>query len=112
MIQEVREFNILTGLDEVGLSGKQAFRIIAEETAELGYALEDHDVVGIADALADIVFATLSCAERLGFPMQALWDEVVRSNMTKVGGKIVDGKLQKPASFEEPDFGGVMGLTE
>lgn len=112
MIQDVREFNAATGIDEFHLEEEQAFRIIAEETAELGDAIVSRDVVGMADAFADIVFATLSCAERLGFPMQALWDEVVRSNMTKVGGKIVDGKLQKPVTFEEPDFSGVMGLTE
>lgn len=110
MIGDVQEFNAATGIDEIELSHKQAFSIIAEEVAELGQAIGEKDIIGMADAFADIVFATLSCAERLGFPMEALWEEVVRSNMTKVGGPIIDGKLRKPDTFEEPDFAKVMGL--
>ena len=105
---DVHRFNVDTGLNQVKLTDEQAFSIINEEVFELLEARED--VVLQADAFIDIVFATLSCAQRIGFPMDDLWEEVMVSNMSKVGAPIVDGKLQKGENFVEPDFAGVLGV--
>ena len=105
---DVHRFNTETGLNEVELTDEQAFSIISEEVFELLAAQGDR--VLQADAFIDIVFATLSCATRRGFPMDDLWEEVMVSNMSKVGAPIVDGKLQKGENFVEPDFAGVLGV--
>lgn len=105
---DVYRFNTETGLKFEDLSLEQAFSIISEEVFELLEA--KGDVVLQADALIDIVFATLSCAGRLGFPMEDLWEEVMVSNMSKVGAGFVNGKLQKGENFVEPDFAGVLGV--
>lgn len=108
MIEDVIEFNNATGLVEHHLSDKHGVHIIMSEVDELRVALEDGDDVETADALIDIVFATLSCADRWGYPLQELWDEVVRSNMSKVGAPIVDGKLQKGLNFSAPDIASIL----
>ena len=105
---DVHRFNFETGLNEVELTDEQAFSIISEEVFELLAAQGDR--VLQADAFIDIAFATLSCAIRRGFPMEDLWEEVMVSNMSKVGAPIVDGKLQKGENFVEPDFAGVLGV--
>jgi predicted HAD superfamily Cof-like phosphohydrolase len=44
----------------------------------------------------------------LGIPQQAVWDEVARSNMSKlVDGKLIkrdDGKVLKPDTFVPPNI--------
>lgn len=104
MINDVLNFNYQTGLHEVPLSLEDGARIITEEASELLDAVENRDRVQIVDALVDIVFATISTAERWGVDMTEAWDEVYRSNMSKVGAPIVNGKLQKGELFHAPDF--------
>lgn len=109
VFNDVFDFNTKTGIVHEPLSNNDTIKIISEELVELveGFLLDDE--VKIADALVDIVYATLSCADRLDFPMEELWRECHRSNMTKVGAPIVNGKLQKGDNFEQPDFGRVLG---
>jgi predicted HAD superfamily Cof-like phosphohydrolase len=48
----------------------------------------------------------------LGIPQQAVWDEVARSNMSKlVDGKLIkreDGKVLKPDTFVTPDIKSIL----
>jgi len=79
--------------------------LIREESKELEEALEKEDVVGIADALADLLYVVYGTAVSLGLDMEPIFAEVHRSNMTKVGGhKREDGKWIKPETYEPPDL--------
>jgi predicted HAD superfamily Cof-like phosphohydrolase len=55
----------------------------------------------LADGIADLLYVVLYAANVYGIDMQEIWNEVQRSNMTKMGGEIrADGKLIKPATYE------------
>tara|TARA_R110000868_G_scaffold356493_1_gene617979 strand:+ start:39 stop:443 length:405 start_codon:yes stop_codon:yes gene_type:complete len=62
------------------------FRIkfIQEELNELIESSNNNDIVGMADALVDIVYVAMGTAYMMGLPWQELWSEVQRSNMEKV----------------------------
>ncbi|HEX6684228.1 MAG TPA: nucleoside triphosphate pyrophosphohydrolase family protein [Candidatus Limnocylindrales bacterium] len=83
-------------------------RLLEEEVGELAEATDNRDIVEIADALADIVYLAYGAAVTYGIDLDAVFDEVHRSNMTKLGddGKPLlreDGKVIKPATFQPPD---------
>ena len=72
---------------------------------ELRGALFEGDLVAIADALADLLYVTYGCAIEYGIPIDKIFAEVHRSNMTKFknGANFrEDGKLLKGAGFEPP----------
>ena len=60
--------------------------LIAEELKELEEAIEEKDIVAVADALADIQYVLSGAVLEfgLGEKFRALFDEVQRSNMSKV----------------------------
>jgi predicted HAD superfamily Cof-like phosphohydrolase len=64
----------------------QAYRahFLEEEMTEFITSANLDDVVGMADALVDIVYVAMGTAYMMGLPWQQLWDEVQRSNMDKV----------------------------
>lgn len=87
--------------------------LILEELMELNDAIDAHDIVEFADALADILYVTAQQAVTLGFPVEALLREVQRSNMSKLGadGQPIfrdDGKVLKGLSYSPPDIGQVL----
>ncbi len=90
--------------DQLGLY----LRLILEETQELLVAVEDNDSVEIFDALLDIIVVCVGAGHSAGFPMEAGWREVVRSNMAKVDpdtgfvNKRTDGKIMKPPGWTPP----------
>ena len=59
--------------------------LIAEELDELRHAIEQQDLVGIADALCDIQYVLSGAVLEfgMGYKFKALFDEVQRSNMSK-----------------------------
>lgn len=59
--------------------------LIAEELKELEHAINDHDLVEIADALCDIQYVLSGAVLEfgLGEKFKELFDEVQRSNMSK-----------------------------
>lgn len=74
--------------------------LIREEADELAAALAKDDLVETADALADLLYVVYGTALACGIDMTPVFDEVHRSNMTKVGGhKRADGKWVKPAHY-------------
>ncbi|GJM59473.1 nucleoside triphosphate pyrophosphohydrolase family protein [Persicobacter diffluens] len=84
-------------------------RLLQEELDELKEAVANNDLVEVADALVDIQY--LLCGTILEYGMQdkfeALFDEVHRSNMSKLdeNGKPVrraDGKVIKSELFSPP----------
>jgi predicted HAD superfamily Cof-like phosphohydrolase len=97
----------------------EALRIslIAEEWEELDDALVDRDIVGIADALADLVYVLIGMADVMGIDFDAVFSEVHASNMSKLGvdGKPVfrdDGKVLKGPNYFSPDIEGSLGFYD
>lgn len=58
-------------------------KLIAEEFDEYLEAEKNDDIVEIADALADMVYVICGCALTYGIPLDKVFSEVHRSNMTK-----------------------------
>ena len=62
-------------------------------------------LVEVLDAVCDIIVVALNTPILLGVDLEPFFDEVQRSNMTKVGGpKREDGKALKPLTFSPPDL--------
>lgn len=79
--------------------------LIAEELPEYADADEADDIVAVADALADLLYFIYGSAVVHGLPMDKIFAEVHRSNMTKFknGANFrEDGKLLKGAGYEPP----------
>ena len=90
--------------------------ILIEEVMELQYA-EIH--IDALDAITDILYVLLGTAHAygLGDKLEAAFNEVHRSNMTKVmpNGKVLkreDGKIIKPDAYEPPNLQKVLELQE
>jgi len=75
-------------------------RLIQEEFEELQEAMQEKDLSSIAKELADLLYVVYGTAVSLGIDMEPVFQEVHRSNMSKVGGyKREDGKWVKPATY-------------
>jgi predicted HAD superfamily Cof-like phosphohydrolase len=81
-------------------------RLLEEEVKELSEAT---NVIEVADALTDILYITYGTIHEYGLGDRAvmLFDEVHRSNMSKIGpdGKAIfrsDGKVLKPETYSDP----------
>jgi predicted HAD superfamily Cof-like phosphohydrolase len=75
-------------------------RLIQEEFDELQEALGQRDPVAVAKELADLLYVVYGTAVSYGIDMEPVFQEVHRSNMSKVGGhKRADGKWVKPATY-------------
>lgn len=89
-------------------SGRLALRadLIQEEIGEWLDAHCAGDIVEVADAIADLLYVVYGTAHEYGLPIDAIFAEVHRSNMTKFpDGKIIrraDGKIMKPDTWEPP----------
>lgn len=90
-------------------TAKLRIELIVEELNELIDANEDKDLIGIADALTDILYVTYGAGHAFGLDLDACFREVQRSNMSKLGedGKPIyreDGKVLKGPNYSEPDL--------
>ena len=63
--------------------------LIEEELNELKEAIKNNDIVEVADALTDILYVTYGAGHSFGVNLDQCFDEVQRSNMSKLGE---DGK--------------------
>jgi hypothetical protein len=84
-------------------------RLLDEEVQELRDAIAANDLVGVADALADVLYVAYQAAASYGIPIDDVFAEVHRSNLTKVGpdGEVerrADGKTLKPAGYSPPNL--------
>ena len=89
--------------------------LIDEEADELHRALTTENLVGSADALGDLLYVTYGTAVQMGIPIDEVFAEIHRSNMTKLdeNGKPIfreDGKVLKGPNFQPPDLKGILGL--
>ena len=88
-------------------------RLIEEEVCELFDALDAEPPENIAKEAVDVVVVVLGLMAEMGIPFDAVWNEVHRSNMEKIGpdGKLVkreDGKVLKPPGWTAPDIATVL----
>ena len=80
-------------------------RLIQEEVNELVMAFYKRDIYEIADALADLLYVVYGTCNSCGIDINPIFEEVHRSNMTKVGGTINEyGKLIKPETYSPPNL--------
>jgi predicted HAD superfamily Cof-like phosphohydrolase len=86
--------------------------LLAEEVDELKEALDNGDIVEVLDALTDIQYVLDGAYLSFGLHdvKQAAFEEVQRSNMSKLGedGKPIvrpeDGKILKGPNYFKPDI--------
>ncbi len=84
-------------------------RLIQEEFDELKEALNAKDLPNIAKELADLLYVVYGTAVSCGIDMDPVFQEVQRSNMSKVGGyKREDGKLVKPPTYSPANMGPIL----
>jgi NTP pyrophosphatase (non-canonical NTP hydrolase) len=106
----VRAFHIMTGqtdspTPDIGQHRDLRISLIAEEFKELRETLDANDVIGVSDALADLLYVVIGSALQWGIPIERVFEEVHRSNMTKTGGaKRADGKILKGSNYSPPDL--------
>lgn len=89
--------------------------LIQEELNEYQQAAEAHDLVGIADALSDLLYVVLGAYVTHGLQdvAEALFAEVHSSNMSKLDadGQVLyrsDGKVLKSTLWRPPDLKGIL----
>ena len=92
---------------------KLRLELIAEELEEMWDAIENKDLVGVADALSDILYVTYGAGHAFGIDLDRCFAEVQRSNMSKLGedGKPIyreDGKVMKGPNYSEPDLKNIL----
>jgi predicted HAD superfamily Cof-like phosphohydrolase len=90
-------------------------RLLDEELAEYREAAASGDVVAVADALTDLAYVLFGTyvAHGLQDVADALFDEVHRSNMSKLDedGRPIyreDGKVLKSRLFSQPDLAAIL----
>lgn len=95
-------------LDVEPAAREMACGLIEEEAAEFRAAVESSDLVEIADAVADLIWVVLEAAVTFGIPIEPVFAEVRRSNLTKVetGEPVVNavGKIVAGPNFSPPDL--------
>ena len=89
--------------------------LIKEELNELEEAVENDDLLEVADALTDILYVTYGAGHALGIDLDKCFDEVQKSNMSKLdryGNPIYNdqGKVMKGPSYFKPDFKKILNI--
>ena len=93
------------------------YELIREELEEMREALDSRDLVGVADALTDLLYVVYGAGHAFGLNLDETFNEVHRSNMSKLGedGKPIyreDGKVLKGPNYSPPDLKKVLYFPE
>ena len=85
------------------------YDLIKEELEELKIAMENKDLLEVADALTDILYVTYGAGHAFGIDLDKCFEEVQNSNMSKLGedGKPIyndAGKVMKGSKYFKPDL--------
>ncbi len=86
-------------------------RLIQEEFDELKEAMATGNLAAVAKEMADLLYVTYGTAISYGIDMEPVFQEVHRSNLSKVGGyKRADGKWVKPPTYSPADIESIMEI--
>lgn len=104
MVEEFhRKFEILiqnAPADVTDETKRLRVRLIQEEFNELKESMAEGNLASIAKEMADLLYVVYGTAVSYGIDMEPVFQEVHRSNLSKVGGyKRADGKWVKPATY-------------
>ena len=85
------------------------YDLIKEELEELKVAMENKDLLEVADALTDILYVTYGAGHAFGIDLDQCFDEVQNSNMSKLdeNGKPIyneAGKIMKGPKYFKPNL--------
>ena len=85
------------------------YNLIKEELEELRIAMEEKDLLEVADALTDILYVTYGAGHAFGIDLDKCFNEVQESNMSKPGedGKPIYnemGKVMKGPKYFKPNL--------
>lgn len=140
IVEDVADFHKageVPGLDEPGFPDAARIELrkslIREEVGETLKAIDDGDLIEVADGIADSIVVLVGTALEFGIPLTRIWNEVHRSNMSKFpecqqcggsgthpsyppgtcpecngrGTQLIrrdDGKILKPEGWSPPDI--------
>tara|TARA_R110002050_G_scaffold300621_1_gene471010 strand:+ start:40030 stop:40431 length:402 start_codon:yes stop_codon:yes gene_type:complete len=123
VLDRVHEFMEVYGLAtsnhpkaEIGAkNGILRYELMKEENEEYLAAVQNGDLVEIADALGDMMYilAGTMLAHGMQSKMEAVFTEIHRSNMSKLDnqGKPIyraDGKVLKGPNYSPPELSGIL----
>ena len=85
------------------------YDLIKEELEELKIAMENKDLLEVADALTDILYVTYGAGHAFGIDLDKCFEEVQNSNMSKLDndGKPIfneTGKVMKGPNYFKPNL--------
>tara|TARA_B100000780_G_scaffold248580_1_gene193952 strand:- start:210 stop:581 length:372 start_codon:yes stop_codon:yes gene_type:complete len=85
------------------------YELIKEELEELKIAMENNDILEVADALTDILYVTYGAGHAFGIDLDKCFEEVQNSNMSKLdkeGKPIYNelGKVMKGPKYFKPNL--------
>jgi len=110
-IEQIREFEKAFNINPESQSEITKFNLLLEELEEYVEAAKANDTVEIADAITDILYIAFGFVTKhnLDDKMEALFDEVHSSNMSKLGADGMpiyreDGKVLKGPLYFKPDL--------
>ena len=94
---------------------KLRYDLIHEELEELLVAIKEKNMLEIADALTDILYVTYGAGHSFGINLDRCFDEVQKSNMSKLGddGKPIYnnyGKVLKGPNYFAPNLKKIIEL--
>ena len=89
------------------------YNLIKEELDEFKQALDNNDLLEVADALTDILYVTYGAGHAFGINLDKCFEEVQSSNMSKLGkdGKPIyneKGKVMKGPNYFKPNIKGIL----
>jgi len=88
---------------------KLRYDLIKEELDEFEEAIKSRNLTEVADSLTDILYVTYGAGIAFGIDLDKCFDEVQRSNMSKLGedGKPIyneHGKVMKGPKYFQPNL--------
>lgn len=120
----VKEFHLTYGMPVVDTPGhplddrvQLRKELISEEYWEYDRAVENEDLINIAQELADLLYVVYGAALEYGIPLDEVVTEVHRANMSKLDtdGSVLrrtDGKILKGPNYKAPNIEGVLFKKE
>ena len=85
------------------------YNLIKEELDELRDAIDQKDIIEIADALTDILYVTYGAGHAFGIDLDKCFNEVQESNMSKLAENNTpiyneNGKVMKGPNYFKPNL--------